>query len=184
MGARLTLDERAELDRLRRRVEEQADLISAWEAYGLGGTRAACGGYASLGLPKSPALVLAKLVSAAGEVVPKQQLLQASEAGRIDPAHVPDEAIIKVHIHQIRRALRAHGFGNPIKPYRPVGYLITCDGARALLDRMTPSSDVELLKAARLVSEKHAVGKLQPAHIDELRRAIRNVTTSATDLAA
>lgn len=177
MTARLTLDERAELERLRRLTEEQAELIKAWESYGFDNTnRAGKSAISGLFLSKSAVHILAKLASCAGEVVTHEQLLLASEPGWMDASQAPDQDIVKVHIHQIRKALRENGYGDPISSRYRVGYSITREAAQKLSSTPIPEADRELLTAAKLISEKHAMGKLQPAHIDELRRAISTVT--------
>lgn len=180
MNARLTMDERDELNRLRLLTEEQAEEIRAWEEYERGdGAAISRVLIAELGLAKSPALILAELVRNAGDPISNERLLDASAAGRMDVNHEPDKEIIKVHICRIRSVLKRNGLVDAIQCHYGFGYSITRDAAKRLCpDSLGPEVDPEVLNAARLVVEKHQAGRLQPAHVDELRRALEQIQAS------
>lgn len=141
MSARLTLDERAELDRLRRLSQELAEELSLWRAYGrpkapkqndLWGCE--------LGFPPAEALLLAELVEAAPEAVGREQLMMATSPTWLDAANEPEPKIIDVYLCRIRKRLDAMGYPGAIRTHWGFGYSMTSKAAAKLRPQQTENA--------------------------------------------
>lgn len=133
MSARLTLDERDELVRLRRLTREMREELQLWRESRRPGLDEQCDHWRfRFGMSKALGLVLSELVAHAPAARSKDQLLEAMRPGWRDRVDGPELKIVDVRICQIRRKLEALGLPDAITTHWGFGYSLSADAAAFL----------------------------------------------------
>lgn len=138
MNARLTIDERAELERLRRLTQEQAEELSLWREAKREGLEQECDYFRfRFGLAPSMGFILAELADCAPAAVSKERLLEATQPSWRDRNQEPEIKIVDVHVCRLRKRLEVMGFSGAIQTHWGFGFSMSADVAAALRPQET-----------------------------------------------
>lgn len=132
MTARLTLDERSELEALRRLTQEQAEELQLWRAAKYTAPPECNYWRERFNLASAPALVLAELVALSPKAVSKERLLEAMAPAWQDRVDGPEPKIVDVRICQLRKRLAKTGFPGAIRTHWGFGYSLSSEAAAFL----------------------------------------------------
>lgn len=132
MSARLTLDERSELDRLRRVAREQAEELQAYREARYSGAPDYARLMQQLRLRPSEGMLLAEMFARFPDPVSKERLLDAMAPARIDRNHEPEIQIVAVHLSHVRKRFRALGFPDAIVNHWGFGWSLSPEVAAFL----------------------------------------------------